>query len=136
MRARARARARVRACAYVCARARVRNIPHSRRRRRRQSLVFESLADLTACLRAVLADPELDVVRVKSRYAQSYPAAASAGYRDVGLQVRLAGAAAAAAGPAAAGHVCELQLLLLPFARVKSHSGHRRYIAFRNAMGS
>ena len=98
--------------------------------------MFESLAGLSACLRAILADPDLDVVRVKNRHARAYPSAASAGYRDVGLQLRLAGAAAAAVPADAAGHVCELQLLLLPFARVKSESGHRRFIAFRNAMGS
>ncbi len=37
-------------------------------------------------------------------------------------------------GPAS--HVCELQLQLLDFARIKSDSGHRRYVAWRNAMGS
>jgi hypothetical protein len=71
----------------------------------------------------------------------------------------------AEAAVAAAGHVCELQLLLLPFAQVcalecwlgekwdfvreictcacvcmsglqvRTQDGHRRYIAFRNAMG-
>jgi hypothetical protein len=37
-------------------------------------------------------------------------------------------------GPAS--HVCELQLQLLDFARIKSDSGHRRYVAWRNAMGN
>ena len=91
---------------------------------------------MRACLAGILADPDLVVVRIKNRFSARYPSASTAGYRDVGLQLCLAGPAAAAAGPAAAGHVCELQLLLMPFARVKSSSGHRRYIAFRNAMGS
>ena len=101
-----------------------------------QNLIFDGLEDLLKCLSGILADPDLSVVRVKNRFAASYPAAASAGYRDVGLQLRLAGAAAEAAGPAGSLHVCELQLQLLPFARAKSRNGHRRYIAFRNAMGS
>ena len=33
-------------------------------------------------------------------------------------------------------HVCELQLQLLSFARIKSDYGHRRYVAWRNAMGN
>ena len=67
-------------------------------------------------------------VRVRNRFAGAYPAGQSAGYRDVSVHLRLP------AGPVP-GHVCELQLLLAPFARLKSDRGHRRYIAFRNAMG-
>ncbi len=101
-----------------------------------QYIVFDSLGDVAECLRALLSDPDLEVVRVKNRFARRYPPAVTAGYRDIAVQVRLAGAAAAAAGGGlAAGHVCELQLLLAPFARAKGQSGHRRYIAYRNAMG-
>ena len=42
---------------------------------------------------AILAYPDLDVVRFKNSRARAYPSAASAGYRDVGLQLRLASAA-------------------------------------------
>ena len=98
--------------------------------------MFDRLGDVAECLRAVLADPDLEVVRVKNRFARRYPTAVTAGYRDLSVQVRLAGAAAAGAGGGlAAGHICELQLLLVPFARVKGQSGHRRYIDYRNAMG-
>ena len=39
-------------------------------------------------------------------------------------------------GPGPGSHVCELQLQLLAFARVKSDSGHARYVAWRNAMAA
>lgn len=35
-----------------------------------------------------------------------------------------------------AGHVCEVQLLLKPFAQTKSQQGHARYVVFRNALGT
>jgi hypothetical protein len=50
------------------------------------------------------------------------------GYRDVALYVRLR-----CLGPRS--HVCELQLQLASFTRIKSESGHQRYVAWRNAMG-
>ena len=54
---------------------------------------------------------------MKNRLDPSYDAAASGGYRDVALNVRIASAAAAALG--VDGHVCEVQLLLRPFAEIK-----------------
>ncbi len=63
-------------------------------------------------------------VRARARPSARTPA----GYRDVALYVRLT-----ALGPES--HVCELQLQLLCFARVKSDSGHRRYVSWRNALG-
>jgi hypothetical protein len=41
----------------------------------------------------------------------------TAGYRDVGLNLRVVTAEAALLG--VDGHVCEVQLLLLPFAKIK-----------------
>ena len=52
-----------------------------------------------------------------------------AGYRDVAIYLRFR-----RMGPTS--HVCELQLQLLSFARIKSDYGHRRYVAWRNAMGT
>jgi hypothetical protein len=85
----------------------------------RQSIVFRCGGDLAACVRAVAADPDVAAVRVKNRlHPRHGDAAATAGYRDVRVSLRVATAEAAALG--VAGHVCELQLLLLPFAEIKA----------------
>ncbi len=47
----------------------------------RQSIVFDRPEDLAACLRAVAADPEVVVHRVKNRLDPAYDARTSAGYR-------------------------------------------------------
>ena len=83
----------------------------------RQSIVFEDLAGVAACLAAVRADKEVRVLRVKNRLDPDYDAAASAGYRDVALNLQLV---SAQAGQLRVDlHVCEVQLLLLPFAQLK-----------------
>ncbi len=97
--------------------------------------MYEHVAGLAEAVRLLAADPALVLLRVKNRFAP--PAAGGAGpgpggYRDVAAHVRLAGPAAAAAG--AGRHVCELQLLLLAVARRRSEDGHRRYVAYRNAV--
>ena len=83
----------------------------------RQSLVYVDAAGVAACLAAVRADPEARVLRVKNRLDPADDARGSAGYRDVALNVRLETAAAVALG--VDGHVCELQLLLRPYADIK-----------------
>ena len=57
------------------------------------------------------------ILRVKNRLDPAYDAAASAGYRDVALNVRID--SDETRGMGVEGHVCELQLLLLPFAEIK-----------------
>ena len=52
----------------------------------RQSIVFTSPAALLRCLRLLLADPEVRVLRIKNRLARTHRARETAGYRDV--QVR------------------------------------------------
>ena len=83
----------------------------------RQSIVFESVGDVTACLAAIRADPEVVVLRVKNRLDPGYDSAASAGYRDVALNIRLVGPEACSLGVET--HVCELQLILRPIAELK-----------------
>jgi hypothetical protein len=55
------------------------------------------------------------------------------GYRDVAVNLRVVAGAGVALG--LSGHVCEVQLLLEGFARVKSDDGHRRYVEWRNFRG-
>ncbi len=47
----------------------------------RQSVVFDGLAGVAACLRTIQADPEVAVLRVKNRLDRTYNARTSAGYR-------------------------------------------------------
>ncbi len=102
-----------------------------------QAIVYEHAEGLAEAVRRLAADPAFVILRVKNHFAA--PAAGgvgpgAGGYRDVSVHLRLAGPAAAAAG--ADLHTCELQLLLLAVARRRSEDGHRRYIAYRNAVGS
>jgi hypothetical protein len=57
------------------------------------------------------------VLRVKNRFSLGYDSAQSAGYRDVGVNLRICTPSTRALG--AAVHVCELQLILRPFAELK-----------------
>ena len=59
-------------------------------------------------------DPEADVLRVVNRLHHNY---ATAGYRDVALNVRLETAEIASLG--LNSHVCEVQLVLIDFAKIK-----------------
>jgi hypothetical protein len=86
----------------------------------RQSIVFEDAECLTSCLEAVLSDKEVLVLRVKNRLDPNYDATASAGYRDVAINLRVVSAVTEELGIDM--HVCEVQLLLLPFATLKVQS--------------
>ena len=81
---------------------------------------------MAACLSAVRVDRDVHALRVKNRLDPS-PRPHSdgsrcdsepvAGYRDVGVNLRITSPAAVSLG--LDGHVCELQLLLRPFAALK-----------------
>ena len=83
----------------------------------RQSIVFFNLRDLVACLRSLVADQEVHVVRVKNRLDAGCNGAESAGYCSVSLNLRVVTAETMALGVDT--HVCELQLLHISFARIK-----------------
>jgi hypothetical protein len=87
----------------------------------RQSIVFDSAGDLAACLAAIYWDAGVEVLRIKNRLDPEYDSARSAGYRDVGVNLRLVTPETRALGVSA--HVCELQLLLRRFAELKVRPG-------------
>ena len=87
----------------------------------RQCVVYETAAGLAAGLRGVARDREVAVVRVKSRLRGDYDSGATAGYRDVIVNLRLRCAAALAAG--VAGHVCEVSRLRGSTARASLPAG-------------
>ncbi len=83
----------------------------------RQCIVFREGRDLVTCLRAIADDPHVVLARVKNRLDAGYDTAASAGYRDVLVNLRIE--TDETEGLCVAGHVCEVQLILLPFAEIK-----------------
>ena len=103
----------------------------------RTSLVFASIPQMEACLRAIGADTELEVVRAgddKMRLREGFDAAAlSGGYRDIQLCVRLNTAEARARG--VHEHLCEVQLHFAPIIALKSSGGHQMYVLRRNLRG-
>jgi len=70
---------------------------------------------------------------MKNRLSTSYDAKASAGYRDVLVNFRIVNEELCRIGVET--HVCEVQLQILEFAKVKSIQGHSRYVQFRNCRG-
>jgi hypothetical protein len=79
--------------------------------------MFEAPEELLTCAQQILADPELQIVRVKNRFDLLYNAAISGGYRDVCFNLRIITSETKSLGLDA--HVCELQLALLPIACIK-----------------
>ena len=83
----------------------------------RQSIVFDSAADVAACIRAVRKDSDAHVVRIKNKLDPAFDACPYGGYRDVAVNLRLSTPAAVRFG--LESHICELQLLLRPYAEFK-----------------
>uniref|UniRef100_A0A7S1ECE9 Uncharacterized protein n=4 Tax=Hemiselmis andersenii TaxID=464988 RepID=A0A7S1ECE9_HEMAN len=100
----------------------------------RGCIVFESLAQLTNCLGVMITDSNVRVERIKNRLDIEYDSDESAGYRDVCINLRVINKTAQALG--AELHVCEVQLLTLEFAKLKTADGHKRYVQSRNDRGT
>ncbi len=64
---------------------------------------------------------------------QSYDARQTGGYRDLCLNMRME--TEETRRLCIDAHVWELQLVLMPFAQLKSDEGHARYVVFRNSRG-
>ena len=82
-----------------------------------QSIYFEELDELLACLEAMAADPEARLMRVVNKLSPSYDSTSTAGYRSVLLNLCLG--MTAARRLCIETHVCEVQLVLVDFARIK-----------------
>ena len=99
----------------------------------RESLYFERLEQLVDCLNEIRMDPDVVLLSVKNRYSEDYVDMKTAGYRDLNVNLRIETEESEAMGVQL--HICELQLILTEFARLKTDDGHRRYVAYRNALG-
>jgi hypothetical protein len=83
----------------------------------RQSIIFESIGGIIACLALISQDQDVKILRIKNRLDPAYNSAQSAGYRDVAMNIRIATPEAQALE--ANAHVCELQLVLRQYAEIK-----------------
>jgi hypothetical protein len=83
----------------------------------RQTIVYESVAALTAGLLAISADKDVVLVRVKNRMLVEDPAKETAGYRDVAINIRLVNEDARKLGIET--HVAEVQLVLRAIFNIK-----------------
>jgi hypothetical protein len=81
----------------------------------RNSIVFREGKDLVTCFCSIAEDPSVSIVRVKNRLDPGYKSAG--GYRDVCINLRIMTEETSEMG--LDWHVCELQLILLPFAAIK-----------------
>ncbi|EKX46504.1 hypothetical protein GUITHDRAFT_152389 [Guillardia theta CCMP2712] len=99
----------------------------------RQCIIFDSVSDLTKCLRAILQDPDVVVERIKNNLDPTADSVRSGGYRHVALNLRIASEETRREDTD--WHICELQMVLRSFYLLRSERGHARYISFRNIMG-
>ncbi len=83
----------------------------------RQSIYFKSITDIAACVAAMCSDPDVVICRIKNRFDHGLHAEASAGYRNLAVNLRLD--TAETRDVAVETHVCEVQLLLLRMAAIK-----------------
>ena len=81
----------------------------------RQAIIFDDIADITACVTLIASDSDVHLLRAKNRLSCS--AAASGGYRDVLLNLCVITGAAQEMG--VDRHVCEVQLILRSFFLLK-----------------
>jgi len=90
----------------------------------RQTIAFDTVDDLVQCLRAIVDDGDVRVVRIKNRLDMGYDSGESAGYRDVAINLWVCNSTTGRFGLDT--HVCEVQLMLTQFASVKAEDGHKR----------
>jgi hypothetical protein len=105
----------------------------------RSSLVFDTIPQMAACLRAIGNDPEVVVVpaanEAKMRLRKDFDAAKlTGGYRDVQLTVLLDTPETRALG--VHQHLAEVQLHLTSILQLKSVEGHDSYVLRRNLRGN
>mmetsp|Transcript_17254 Transcript_17254/g.41547 ORF Transcript_17254/g.41547 Transcript_17254/m.41547 type:complete len:590 (-) Transcript_17254:133-1902(-) len=100
----------------------------------RNCLVFQNMSDLTNCLGLIITDDNVRVERLKNRMSPDFDTSETGGYRDVCINLKVVNKEAGSLGAELA--VCEVQLMLESFARLKTKEGHHRYVLSRNSRGT
>jgi len=100
----------------------------------RESIYFQSVPDMIACMRMISEERELIVVRVKNRMHLEEEDLLNIGFRHVCINVRVQNYEAEQRG--VESHVCEILLILVSFAELMTPERHARYVAFRDVMGT
>jgi hypothetical protein len=90
----------------------------------RASLVYSTMPGLIAAVQALMGTPGVEILRVKNRFSERYDADRHTGYRDLLVNLRVA----------ASQHVCELQFNLNAMYTLKTGTGHKQYVQYRNVM--
>jgi hypothetical protein len=100
----------------------------------RCSIVFDRVTEMKKCLQAILNDRRICVVEVKNRFSVLYDSMQSCGYRDIQLKVTVDRRQFSSdeLDMGLHEHVCEVQLHLNAYYRLKNDEGHKRYIEYRN----
>ncbi len=83
----------------------------------RQSIFFDTVADVAKCLAIIGSDSDVVIARVKNRLCPAVDSAATAGYRNVAVNLRFVTPETLSLG--LDSHVCEIQLILLQMALIK-----------------
>ncbi len=83
----------------------------------RQSIYFEHLNDLLACMKAIASDPESKIVRAKNRLRPDCDASSTAGFRNVALNLQVL--TNETRRLRIETHICEVQLVTVDFAKLK-----------------
>ena len=96
----------------------------------RQSIIFKDLDQLCDCLDKIARDPEIEVLQIKNRLDPDIDSKILGGYRDVAINLRVVSDETRKKG--VEGHICELQLILVDFHKLKTLAGHQRYVQLRN----
>jgi len=99
----------------------------------RHSITFATVSDLTRALGRIITDDNVRVERLKNRLSPDHSSDETAGYRDVCLNLRVVNEAALSLGVDT--HMCEVQLVLVDFAKLRTAEGHKRYVQARNHVG-
>ena len=93
----------------------------------RQAIIFDSVADITCCLKEIRKDRSVSIVRIKNRLDPQFDATPTAGYRDVNINIRILQRGSNASKkceektqeqPLATFMISEVQLILREFAMV------------------
>jgi len=100
----------------------------------RGRIVFESLKDMGDCLEALMADPEVSVVRVKSSMTRSgLKPVVSTGLQFISVNMRIQNSQTKRL--AVSAHVCEV-LFMLRSAAQASIEQHQDYVGYRNKLAA